>query len=329
MLILVTTTFPHELQLMKLSNCIHALTGQRDVTWIVTEDASSRSSDVASLLAAATQASSGGLNVVHLAHGPTRQGGNAQRNVALKYIRERRLEGVVYNMDDDNGYHPHLWNELRRVQPGRVGVLAARRYVHPNPQCDGTFNKLGPYKLTRKGLDKSANGGMIWGRGQPGDTRWEQRQMLIDKPRYNATGAFAGFDAGWCAEPTWMTRNFGPRVFCVDMASFAFDATLLHGMSVDDPWNFTKTCESPEHVARRWRTATARRRGRAKPRCTTQGGENEFLLRLIGPHPEMMQPLANCGQDVLVFHNEYRQVPRRLSSPRAKCEPGVKNSRRR
>ena len=26
-------------------------------------------------------------------------------------------------MDDDNAYAPSLWGELRRVRPGRVGVL--------------------------------------------------------------------------------------------------------------------------------------------------------------------------------------------------------------
>ncbi len=96
-LILVTITFPHEFQLLKLQQCLHALHGQQNITWIVVEDAQSRGADTAGVLAVAE--ASGGIRTVHLAHGPTRLGGHAQRNVALKYIRDQRLNGVVYQME--------------------------------------------------------------------------------------------------------------------------------------------------------------------------------------------------------------------------------------
>ena len=46
---------------------------------------------------------------------------NAQRDHALRLLRDQGWEGVVYNMDDDNGYHPRLWPALRAVGPGRAG----------------------------------------------------------------------------------------------------------------------------------------------------------------------------------------------------------------
>ena len=61
----------------------------RGVLWLVAEDAAAPSPDVSQLL------SESGVPHVHLAFGPARSGGNAQRNVALKYIRDRRLSGVV------------------------------------------------------------------------------------------------------------------------------------------------------------------------------------------------------------------------------------------
>ena len=37
---------------------------------------------------------------------------------------------------------------------------------------------------------------------------------------------------------------------------------------------------------------------------------NEFIAKLLasGSGPEELQPLANCGRDVFVFHNEWRVV---------------------
>ena len=67
-----------------------------------------------------------GIPNEHLAVGPTRRKGHEQRNLAYRLIRAKQLDGVVYNMDDDNEYSPALWAELRRVPRGRVGVLAVR-----------------------------------------------------------------------------------------------------------------------------------------------------------------------------------------------------------
>ena len=115
-LILVTITFPHSLQLLKLSHCVHSLRGQSRLTWLVVEDSAERSPNVAALLASANStdacASRGSSSsrtrsasrssapappavacIIHLAVGPTRRGGYAQRNLALKYIKDQRLSG--------------------------------------------------------------------------------------------------------------------------------------------------------------------------------------------------------------------------------------------
>ena len=258
-LLLVTTTFPHELQRAKLMHCARLLSTEgRGVLWLVAEDAAAPSPDVSQLL------SESGVPHVHLAFGPTRSGGNAQRNVALKYIRDRRLSGVVYNMDDDNAYHPSLWSELRLLGRRRVGIFAVRRSVWLAPACDGYF------------------------RG-----RWTA--MTIERPVYNqSTGEFKHFSAGWCSgtKHNWQARMYGARKYCVDMGGFAFDAELLWRVE-GEVWSFSRK----------------------------QGGESELVDKLLGPSgsPAQLQPLANCGMDVLVFHNEYRHFPRPVRFPPARC----------
>ena len=247
-LLLVTVTFPHRLQLLKLSHCARVLSSVPNTLWLVAEDSAQTSPKVAELLRRT------GKPHRHIAYGPTRKGGNAQRDALLQMIRRERLRGIVYNMDDDNGYHPSLWNELRRLRPMRVGVFAVRRGAYPPPKCDGTFDVLKP------------------GSG------WKYREQMIERPTYGATsGRFTGFEAGWCDPGAWNWNKQGRRDFCVDMGGFAFDARLLHALDEGPIWNYTG-----------------------------HGGESELVGRLLcSDAPEDLQPLANCGQDVLVFHNEY------------------------
>lgn len=260
-LILLTVSFPHALQLLKLSHCARVLQGVPNTLWMVGEDAARPSHDVAQLLRAT------GKPYRHIALGPTRKGGNAQRNALLRLIRHEHLEGIVYNMDDDNAYHPSLWAELRRLRPMRVGAFAVRRGSYPPPSCDGVFDVL---------------------RAESG---WKFREHMIERATYEPqTGRFTGFEAGWCDPGAWNWQKLGPRTFCVDMGGFAFDAALLRHM--DEPlWNYTG-----------------------------HGGETEFISRLLpGGVAEDLQPLANCGQDVLVFHNEYRTLPVAIRRPRTLC----------
>jgi len=207
-LLLITITFPHAEQLLKLEHCAHALRGEPGVLWLVAEDAASPSPRVAETLRRS------GIRHTHLAHGPTRARGNAQRDAALRHVREHNLSGIVYNMDDDNAYAPRVWNELRALGAGRVGALAVRRAVYPPPRCDGHFLPL---------------------------RRVERRKLRIDRPLYdNRTGRFTRFEAGWCRRGSWMSRKLGPRKFCVDMGGFAFDSSLLRSRVPSGPiWDFS------------------------------------------------------------------------------------------
>jgi hypothetical protein len=189
-----------------LQRCIANLRDISELTWIVIEDAAERSQHVAALLAASQ------LSYVHLQHGPTRCFGNAQRDHGLRYIRQQRLTGVVYLMDDDNHVQRPLFNELRKVS--RVGILPV--------------GLLGPWGIERPILSK-------------------------------------GRIVGWHAH--WLERQF-----CVDMAGFAFDASLLDGM------------EAPL-----W----------AYP---ARGGESEFLERLVQT-PAALEILADDCRRCWVWHD--------------------------
>ena len=102
-------------------------------------------------------------------------------------------------MDDDNAYHPAVWDELRQLRPMRVGVLAVRRAVYPSPSCDGTHG-----------------------------TRSRPIKQLIERPVFNQqTGRLERFLTGWCDDTSWMSSTYGRRTFCLDMGGFAFDAMLL------------------------------------------------------------------------------------------------------
>lgn len=53
--------------------------------------------------------------------------GVAQRNEALKWIRENvkystESRSAVYFMDDDNTYSTQLFDEIRKIEPGKVAV---------------------------------------------------------------------------------------------------------------------------------------------------------------------------------------------------------------
>ena len=275
-LLLVTTTYTSDSQLTMLSHLAHdVLANVTNLLWIVAEDAAVKSEAVATLLRRS------GLPFEHLAIGPTRRKGHEQRNLAYERIRSQALSGVVYNMDDDNEYSPALWNELRRVMPGRVGVLAVQ-------------------------MDEEG---------------------FLERPRYDEHGRFNGYDGGWCHGDGWTASHLGPRFFCVDMGGFAFSAELLQRKR-GKLWDYNGTKKLPK--LRHSRRRRGRDRAPAAPsRIEWRGGETEFLESLIpDAFPEDLQPLGNCGHDVLVFHNGFfTRVPPTTTS--AKLSKFQKQMRRR
>ena len=110
------------------------------------------------------------------------------------------MDGVVYNLDDDNEYHPSLWRSLLLLKPMRVGVLAV-------------------------GFPTEQGHPVLHG------------EMVIEGPIYAPGGSLRGFSAGWCHD-SFYKYQYGPRFFCVDMGGFAFDAKLLQSVK-GVPWDYT------------------------------------------------------------------------------------------
>ena len=114
-LLFVTPTYPRRQRMRFLRRCADDFRPVHNLFWIVIEDGDETSPEVGQLLAQS------GVPHIYVAHGPTRRWGNAQRDWGLKYIRDQRLQGVVYLADDDNKYDAPLFDELRKVK--RLGIL--------------------------------------------------------------------------------------------------------------------------------------------------------------------------------------------------------------
>jgi hypothetical protein len=113
-IIFVTVTYKRAGRIEFLQRHIDFLISKiTNFRWIVVEDGDRTDDEVAALL--------DGYNATYLNIGPTKDKGNVQRNLALEYIRDHKLEGVVYNMDDDNLVYPALCDELRKVN--RVSIF--------------------------------------------------------------------------------------------------------------------------------------------------------------------------------------------------------------
>jgi glycosyl transferase family 43 len=149
-LLIVTPTYARPLRLSFLKRCAEDFRAVANLFWIVVEDGKDPAPDVAGLL------SSSGVANVYLTCGPTRAWGNEQRNRGLEYIRDRRLEGVIYLADDDNKYQKPLFDELRKIR--RVGVMPVG--------C------LGPWGIERPII----NQGRIVG----WDADWKSRMYPVD-----------------------------------------------------------------------------------------------------------------------------------------------------
>ncbi|CDS36572.1 galactosylgalactosylxylosylprotein [Echinococcus multilocularis] len=125
----ITPTYSRPNQKPELVRLCTVLCTARDVHWIVIEDARNKSRALAHFLEDC------GLPYTHL-NAPTisntsRIRGSAQRNEALKWLRtnfrQMRKSGVVYFADDDNTYHPKLFDEMRILEKGAtwpVGLMA-------------------------------------------------------------------------------------------------------------------------------------------------------------------------------------------------------------
>ena len=145
--IVVTPTHKRPNRLRMVKNLQSMLEVRSDVVWILVEDGENKDEDLTRLLPGFA---------VYLNIGPTKDFGNAQRNMAFEYIHDNDLKGVVYNADDDNWYDPSLFDEIKKTR--RLSVFPV--------------SNLGPTGLERPIVRQSEFVG--WQAG------WKERKFPVD-----------------------------------------------------------------------------------------------------------------------------------------------------
>jgi hypothetical protein len=171
-LIVVTVTYKRPSRMPMMAHLKSHLDGLEEVEWVVVEDSDSKDPELARFLPPYAH---------HLHHGPTRDGGNEQRNAAFEYIHDTGLEGIVYNADDDNKYYTRLFRE----------IMSTRRFsMFP-------VGNLGPHGVERPII--------INGKFQRWDADWTQRKFPTDMAGFAFhSGVLKGME-----KPFWTYRGRG------------------------------------------------------------------------------------------------------------------------
>lgn len=146
-LIVITPTYERPGRMAMLYHLKGILSERNDVAWFFVEDAPEKSPDVAKFLPQFAR---------HFSIGPTRDYGNAQRNLALLAVKKEGLKGVVYMADDDNRCDPELFDEVKKTQ--RVSLIPV--------------GGLGP-----KGIERPI---VVEGRVEGWDSGWTERKFPVD-----------------------------------------------------------------------------------------------------------------------------------------------------
>lgn len=89
--------------------------------------------------------------------------GITQRNYALQIIREKKIHGIIYFADDDNTYHPKLFQEIyqhknvvydnNKIFVFNVGLIAGKKLEGPIVSSSSTKTVVGwntEYKKNRR-----------------------------------------------------------------------------------------------------------------------------------------------------------------------------------
>lgn len=207
---IITCTYPRLGRINYLKHLKSLLDNQNKIRWIVVDDNDIIDQELIDFLP---------NYAIHLYCGPTRDKGHAQRNMALEYIHDNNLDGIIYNADDDNKFDNKIFDELRKTN--HIGILPVGNF--PTPK-----------------------GG-------------SERPIIIN-------GKFKSWNSFW------------HRKFPVDMAGFAFNATLLRNLK--KPY---------------WKHKGV-------------GGESEFLSKIASSEKDLQFLCNNCN-DTYVWHNELLSQP--------------------
>lgn len=149
-IILVTPTFKRPERSVYLDRCIKVFKEAGNILWLVVEDAEETDNEVEEILRHS------GLEYVYFNYGRTQDRGNSQKDLAFRYIKDNKLEGIVYSADDDNAYDIRLFDEIRRTR--KVGILPV--------------GNLGPNGIERPLIENHRIVG--W------DARWLTRKYCVD-----------------------------------------------------------------------------------------------------------------------------------------------------
>jgi hypothetical protein len=173
-IILVTCTYRKPKRLSFFKENIQIFKQVPNILWVIVEDGDTIDEELKNLLEA-SQIPYVYLNVM------TRSHGNAQKNMALTYIRDHKLEGIVYVADDDNCYDVRLFEEIRNTK--RIAVFPV--------------GNLGPHGIERPIIKDGRIAG--W------DADWTSRKFPIDQGGYALNAKLL-----WgMADPVWGHLNRG------------------------------------------------------------------------------------------------------------------------
>ncbi|CAI5984760.1 unnamed protein product [Closterium sp. NIES-65] len=106
-----------------------------------------------------------------------------QRNTALDFIQERRIQGVVYFMDDDNAYLPQLFLEFQSIK--NVGVFPVG-FLYPDEYSRRNRHIHHTPMVERPLVKRTESGGLqVYG--------WETFEWFISKARRKFNVDMGGF----------------------------------------------------------------------------------------------------------------------------------------
>lgn len=104
---IITCTYPRPLRIKYLEHLKSLLNNETKIRWLIIDDNNILDNELANFIPE---------YAIYLYIGPTRDKGHTQRNLGLEYIYDNKLDGIVYNADDDNYYDIKIFNELRKTK---------------------------------------------------------------------------------------------------------------------------------------------------------------------------------------------------------------------
>jgi hypothetical protein len=134
-------------RLLLLNHLKSILSKQDNIRWFVIDDNNTEDQKLIDFLPEFA---------TYLFIGPSRDKGHKQRNLAIEYIYDNHLDGLIYNADDDNKYDPNIFTHLRTTQ--KFSIIPV--------------GNLGP-----NGVEKAIlNDGQLYG----WDAGWIERKYPVD-----------------------------------------------------------------------------------------------------------------------------------------------------